>query len=166
MHEDYSGSEIKNDIAVIEVIGTVKFNKYIKPIALPSVTTRSSYATSKPIVLGWGRYQENKFQISCHLRQAAIPIIENSLCQQLYAINNYTIHETNICTLFDDNLPQDACQGDSGGPLLIKTRGRYEVIGIVSWGIGCADKKYPGVYTFVPGYLDWIQSHIRRDALC
>lgn len=50
------------------------------------------------------------------------------------------------------NPPRDACQGDSGGPLVANNT----LIGIVSWGEGCAEAHYPGVYTRVSNYSTWI----------
>jgi len=47
----------------------------------------------------------------------------------------------------------DACQGDSGGPLICDGH----LAGIISWGVGCADPGYPGVYTNVSHFLKWIR---------
>lgn len=53
-----------------------------------------------------------------------------------------------------------ACQGDSGGPAVIFSETKEPtVVGIVSWGIGCALKKYPGVYSRVLAVRQWIHSH-------
>ena len=56
----------------------------------------------------------------------------------------------------------DSCQGDSGGPLIIKgaIASADVQVGIVSWGIGCADPSYPGVYARVSEKIDWIQAQI------
>ena len=40
-------------------------------------------------------------------------------------------------------------QGDSGGPLVYQNGDRPEVLGVTSWGEGCAEPGYPGVYADV-----------------
>ena len=66
-----------------------------------------------------------------------------------------------ICAGYQ-NGGQDSCQGDSGGPFVCLENGQPVVTGIVSFGIGCARGDKPGVYTYVPRYLNWIKQQRRQ----
>ena len=55
----------------------------------------------------------------------------------------------------------DTCQGDSGGPLMIFTSSeQWVLVGLTSFGFGCAQPGYAGVYTRIPAYVNWINSFI------
>lgn len=50
---------------------------------------------------------------------------------------------------------------DSGGPLVTtKQNNKPILIGTVSWGFGCADPHYPGVYSRCSSYFSWLQENI------
>ena len=80
-------------------------------------------------------------------------------------ITNRKLLDTHVCA---DNPRNDSCNDDTGGPLNCpiinqdSIRAQYEICGIVSWGKGClkSKKEYPGVYTNVSKYLDWIKSNL------
>jgi secreted trypsin-like serine protease len=86
------------------------------------------------------------------LKKVDLPVLGTSQCQKYYGTSVTT---NMICTYSPGS---DTCQGDSGGSIDYKdpTTGRYEDLGVVSWGVGCAGVDQPGVYTYLPNYLNWI----------
>lgn len=86
-------------------------------------------------VSGWGRTEHGTS--SDLLRTVRLPVISNTSCKAKY--NNEIITPNIMCTY---QPPRDTCQGDSGGPAVYNGK----LVGIVSWGIGCAKLDNPGVY--------------------
>ena len=72
-------------------------------------------------------------------------------------------------TFYNLGLPEggkDSCQGDSGGPLVTKATGvdaGYSLIGVVSWGIGCAQPGLYGVYAEFSHFLGWVKEQFRVE---
>ena len=113
-------------------------------------------------VLGWGLTEEptGPTEPSDQLRQATVPLISDETCAEQYPQGpdrRAFDRPTEICA----GVPQggiDTCAGDSGGPLLV----RGKVVGITSWGRGCARPDAAGVYTRVSTHYRDIWAQILR----
>jgi len=77
------------------------------------------------------------------LRSVEVQVISREACQKSYA-GRYNITSRMVCAGVPEG-GKDSCQGDSGSALVLKKSGKQ--VGIVSWGLGCAEKEHPGVYT-------------------
>lgn len=42
------------------------------------------------------------------------------------------------------------------GPLAASINGRLFLVGVASWGYGCSNPAYPGVYSRVTPQMEWI----------
>ena len=104
-------------------------------------------------VAGWGTTTEGGQPSDVPLR-VRVPIVTNAQCNDAYGTGS--IAAGMVCAGFPDG-QRDSCQGDSGGPLFgVDSNGQYVLVGVVSWGFGCARPGYPGVYTRVSAYKIWI----------
>ncbi|KAM7358778.1 venom protease isoform 1-T2 [Cochliomyia hominivorax] len=166
--QKFSFSNFDNDIALLRLNDRVPITSFIRPICLPRNQDRNElFVGTKGIATGWGTLKEDG-KPSCLLQEVEVPVLDNETC---VAQTNYTqkmITKNMMCAGYPGKGERDSCQGDSGGPLvrLRPDDKRYEQIGIVSWGNGCARPNYPGVYTRVTKYLDWIVQNSRDGCFC
>merc|ERR1712212_849781 len=96
----------------------------------------------------------------CALKEAIVDILKPSSkkCSDFLGDSSST---TRLCAW---GKGKDACQGDSGGPLTVTENGKYVLLGVVSYGSGCATEN-PGVYARVQGFLPWMKKII-SDGEC
>ena len=119
------------------------------PICLPDPA--QDYDNVKALVTGWGRLKSGG-QLPDILQEVNVTTMTNQQCRGKYGHSRITDYM--ICA---GDVGRDSCQGDSGGPLSVLGQDdRYTQIGIVSWGEGCAEPGYPGVYTRLTSLLDWV----------
>ncbi|KAK2725792.1 hypothetical protein QYM36_000320, partial [Artemia franciscana] len=147
---DYELNEFMYDIAMIEVAEPFEFNDQIVSAELSSQgqdTSRDEILT----VIGWGALEEEG-PLSNKLQKVEVPAWDDQDCIDAYYTIFYDVDPTMICAGLEEG-GKDACQGDSGGPLL---NNQMQVVGITSWGFGCARPNLPGVYTEISHYRDWI----------
>ncbi|XP_060525228.1 venom protease isoform X1 [Cylas formicarius] len=160
----FSFLNFDNDIALLRLNDKVPITQHIKPICLPKGTS-NTYVGQRATAAGWGTLKEDG-KPSCILQEVDVPVISNEECRN----TNYSakmISDNMLCAGYPAVGQKDSCQGDSGGPLIVeKPDQRYELIGVVSWGNGCARPGYPGVYTRVTRYLDWILENSKDGCFC
>jgi len=146
-----------NDLALLKLSQDVDWdaNPHIRPVCLPSANA-GKFGGSLATVTGWGATASGGSG-SETLLEVEVEVLKNKDCK-----NNYGYAENQISTrMLCASVPEggkDSCQGDSGGPLVTSSDGgaTYDLIGVVSWGIGCADANFPGVYARVTKAIKWI----------
>ncbi|KAH8380847.1 hypothetical protein KR200_007996, partial [Drosophila serrata] len=154
-NENYSSQTMENDVGILKLAEKVQETEDIRYVELAKETPQTG---TTAVVTGWGAkcyfwcmslpkvLQEVYVSI---LQQVKVPIVDSAKCQEAY--NWRPITEAMICAGVPEG-GKDACQGDSGGPLVVNGK----LTGIVSWGEGCARPNYPGVYSNVAHFKDWI----------
>ncbi|XP_043556130.1 transmembrane protease serine 3 [Chiloscyllium plagiosum] len=159
-HKKYKGRTYDYDIALIKLARPLMFNDWIQPICLPNSGQEFAEGTACWIS-GWGLTAEGADEISVSLMEAQVPLISNHVCSRP-EIYYKRISSRMICAGYLQG-GVDSCQGDSGGPLACKENSVWKLVGITSWGAGCANQNKPGVYARVTEYLDWIHKQMERE---
>uniref|UniRef100_A0A673MPD7 Transmembrane protease serine 4-like n=1 Tax=Sinocyclocheilus rhinocerous TaxID=307959 RepID=A0A673MPD7_9TELE len=153
VHREYSSGRNDYDIAMIRLQSPITVGESRRPVCLPPHDLGLKDGDSL-VVTGWGHLTE-KGNLSPKLQKAQIPLIDRAQCSS-HAVYGSSVTPRMICAGYLTGRV-DACQGDSGGPL-VYSFGRWMLVGVVSWGVGCARENRPGVYTNMDQMLDWVHS--------
>ncbi|RXN23722.1 myofibril-bound serine ase [Labeo rohita] len=144
----YDNRTYDNDVMLIKLKKPAILNKYVKLIPL---TKSCSSEGMNCLVSGWGRTGAGPASV---LQCLDLPVLSKKQCTDAYR----SITENMFCAGFMKG-GKDSCQGDSGGPVVCN--GKLQ--GVVSFGRGCAQPGYPGVYVELCRYNSWIKHTIATN---
>lgn len=148
VHPKYNRQISSYDIAVLRLEDCVTLTHRVKTIELARLEPLEKASV---FVTGFGRTEYG--DINENLMAVNVSIVSRRKCTKIFGTKY--ISDVNICA---DAYGQDACQGDSGGPLVYNNK----LVGVVSWGKGCATPNYPGVYANVPALRGWAK-HVVKE---
>uniref|UniRef100_A0A674J7D2 pancreatic elastase n=1 Tax=Terrapene triunguis TaxID=2587831 RepID=A0A674J7D2_9SAUR len=154
IHEDWNPRDIGNgnDIALLHLSVPAYGNGFVEIGMLPS--EGDILPNNYPCyITGWGLTQGE--DPMSQLQEVMLPVVDHAICSQ----NNWwgsQAKESMVCAGGDG--VRSGCSGDSGGPLQCYRDGRWQIHGIVSYGIVpyCNTYQKPTVFTRVSAYIDWI----------
>lgn len=145
---DYHSADSGDDVAVLTLSESVPYQS----LRLAGAGDEGLYAAGTTSdILGWGNTSENG-SASEYLLHATVPLTSDDTCGRAYGAYD---KNKMVCAGYDKG-GVDTCQGDSGGPL----EAGGALIGVVSFGDGCARPGKPGVYSRVITYHDQIETQI------
>lgn len=161
VHKRYGDLVGKNDnqhdIALIRLDRPLKLDSHTAAVCLNR--RRSSVDTNSPVwISGFG--QDAAGQTQQTLKEAQVMIQDGGFCTRAW--RGIYDDSRQVCAISRSN---SVCRGDSGGPLTQKINGRYEQIGLVSFGSAqmCLNTRMPPVFTRVSNYISWIESSMRES---
>ncbi|NWW42849.1 OVCH2 protein, partial [Pedionomus torquatus] len=166
IHPRFNKTTMDSDIALLQLAEPLEFNHYVRPVCLPA-KEETVQPSRVCVVTGWGPHKEDRVK-GKKLHQLEVPILVRDTCQSYYINLPSKVTQRMICAGFPLEEGKDSCTGDSGGPLVCSSEddsGFYTLHGITSWGLGCGRKSYPGVYTNVGVFVDWIKQSINSSGM-
>jgi hypothetical protein len=159
-HPHYDRTKLTNDIAIL-YLGSYDLGALPRPIVPISLNDDETFPDEIPgirvTVTGWGNTSSFGKLYDDPLRSADLDIVPVTRCSLAPGYDDVDARQICAGDLAQGGI--DACNGDSGGPLVAKKAdGSLSLVGVVSWGEGCALAGKPGVYTRISSFHDWIQA--------
>jgi secreted trypsin-like serine protease len=159
VNPQYNPSTTTHDTTLLQLSEPVKFTDAISPVCMAPLNDVLKAGTLGWLA-GWGSTHEGG-DTTTLLNQVSVPVVDLDTCKQEYAGNN--VDETMMCGGFAQG-GKDTCQGDSGGPFMFNISGSWTQYGITSWGRGCAEAGYAGVYGSVAAMRQFIDDTIAANS--
>lgn len=165
VHPGFVGATFDKDIALLELAEPLPLGEAIQAIALADAADEDVHLADDAQLLasGWGATAMGGPTVTA-LHSVEVPFVERAQCNRALAYDGAITTDMLCAGLAAGAL--DACQGDSGGPLVSRREGVHTLVGIVSWGEGCALADKPGVYTRVAGFAGWARQCMADEAGC
>ncbi|XP_037809746.1 chymotrypsin BI-like [Lucilia sericata] len=157
IHPKYDPDTLFNDIALIKLPTSLKFNENIKTIDLiDSKESSNNFVGAPAIISGFGRTKDKVVKLSRWLLWATIEIVPNKQCDEAYKEKT---PDTVLCAVGSNGTNMSACDGDSGGALVWKNPdNKFVQIGVFSYLTPRKCSKYPTGYTRLTSYLDYVKN--------
>jgi secreted trypsin-like serine protease len=160
VHPDYADFEHLNDVAMLRLNRPAPY-PYARPIRLDEAALWAPGTMAR--IVGWGDTDPGPGQtISTTLLEANVPIRPDSVCSDDMTSYGLAFDPNTMVCAGDGNA--DTCQGDSGGPLMVRPASQWVIVGVTSWGNGCNDPAFPGIYARLgaPGLNQWVMDRFPR----
>ena len=176
-HPKYNATTQENDILILKLqrsrpmsAGASLNSRTIppvRPVYAMNWNGQQPRDNATVVAIGFGATVENG-QLASTLQRVSLQVVNTNTCFKMYRQQFTSIDDPLLVTnsmMCAASPGKDTCQGDSGGPLLVRItdsqqRPQWKLVGIVSWGIGCARRNSPGVYTRISSHSNFIKKSI------
>jgi secreted trypsin-like serine protease len=148
-HPQYNQTTMDNDFALLRLQTPMTKGQLIH------ITDKNTQVPdgTELCLSGWGATSEGG-PGSIDLLGAKLPTVSNDVCNQPQSYNGDVLASMMCAGKEEGGI--DSCQGDSGGPASAMLQGRHTLVGVVSWGEGCARRLKYGIYSRVSTAAEWI----------
>jgi secreted trypsin-like serine protease len=157
LHPDYNPTTNDSDMALLRL--ATPSSQQVIPLVRPATASLANPGVDATVT-GWGNMDpDGGADFPDALQQVTLPIVSNEICNSPGSYDG-SITANMLCAGFAAG-GQDSCQGDSGGPLVVSNPNApgWAQAGVVSFGVGCAQPNFYGVYARVSMFHTWVESH-------
>jgi len=154
-HPDFDMDSGANNVALLFLKRSLKASIHINPICLPEGP--KNFDLSRCIFTGWGKKSFEDFTHMNIMKKIELPVVQSSTCQHAisqYLGGEFVLHNSLMCAGGEKD--KDSCMGDGGSPLACPRQDdpeRYELAGLVNFGVQCGIPGVPGVYVNVANLM-------------